>query len=502
MTNGTHYGYGYEAWNSWGGEHSGGGTSKGVTQQGHKVWSDDIGIVVLFDPKEKKVIESELVREAQKDWWERAAPHFQVVPPEEPDAPLPVMIVPRDRVKFRAGYVAFSACVYDAAKDYVEAWFGKRLHADDHEWTKYHPLCKDEGIPEEHAATIINQLVEPYGLGVIRIRWRAGSLLAHDDARAWIKALGCNPEAMLDHTTTNEDACKKLDLPPELADMFRFDFGENPLSPSILGETGWGNTGVQTGAGGGHSRYLSPRSYPRDWKLSIQLAPLAEITYITEPPNPEYVPRQGSLTWDLGDVLDKDDKPIKKATYTYDYRKYQTPKITSGKANVLEPGLTLFDGIGDQQRRSDYPIPPEPKSHDWELPCTSCGIVIDITEVAAEGLLMCFDCYQLGWQNLFCPTAGCGKSLGDQYAGPELLNCDPDRMLVACANPSCKQEISPPDNAPITTQMRAAALAWQGIDEAWRKLEPILDAEEEEEEADEEEINAQMPQGNSTRRSK
>lgn len=202
----------------------------------------------------------------------------------------------------------FNACTYNATEDYLKARFGRALHYTDKDWLAVHPYATDDGIPEAYTATAVHQLVEPYGLGVQRIRVRAGKMLMGDELRMWAAALMCNPFGLVDKQTTNADAAERLQMTPEAAAaLFRFEYHQDPLPCSVVGERGWAGTGtVQVGSGGGHARYLAPRAKANDWRVSIQLAPLAECVYHTPLALPAYVPRPGARILLLGKVTRPD----------------------------------------------------------------------------------------------------------------------------------------------------------------------------------------------------
>lgn len=302
----------YNEDDEWGGYHGygmGGYSSpKGMTgnnmNRSYSSTSNDAGVVVTTD-KEGKPAGRFTVTWSYRDWW-KCATHFY----GEKDGEC---FIPLDRCKFSYGTVSFNACVYQASEDYIQARWGRKLHYTDKNWLAEHPYATDGGIPTEFTPICVQALVEPYGMGVSRVRLKKGSLAAGAEMQKFMIALGCNPFAMVDHQTTNKEAAEKMGISEEEANkFFRFEFHDEALPGSIVGEGGWTSTnGVQTGSGGGHARYLAPRDRANNWLVSLQLAPLEQIEYMAPIVLPEYVPRKGAPTLLMSDVLQPDkDEPV------------------------------------------------------------------------------------------------------------------------------------------------------------------------------------------------
>lgn len=204
-------------------------------------------------------------------------------------------------------------CSFNATKEYLRSLFGITLSNSDEKWYENNALCEKEGLPLPYACTVLNDLVEPYGIGISRVRIHAG-LSTHADAPDWMACLGINPMAKTDSTFSN---AKFIDLmvqseidgaiaagKPLTADEikamqqqlwkhanenYRFEFHENPLRGCVLlyamGSKGTGNRAVNYASGHGHSEYFSPRcETPDRWKASIQFARKENITYKAVPP--------------------------------------------------------------------------------------------------------------------------------------------------------------------------------------------------------------------------
>jgi hypothetical protein len=215
------------------------------------------------------------------------------------------MRVPLSACTFSYGEPKFNACVFMATNDYMQARWGRKLDESDRRWLASHPLSTDNGVPQEYTATCVDQMVQPYGMRVSRVRLRKGSLVLGDSIMAWVQALGCNPFALADRATSNAEAAERMGIALEQANaLWRVEFSEDPFPCSIVGERGWTNTtGVSTGSFGGHARYLAPRALGGDWFISVQLDLDTNVSHLVPPPNPDYVPRTGAPTLLLSEIV-------------------------------------------------------------------------------------------------------------------------------------------------------------------------------------------------------
>lgn len=271
-------------------------TSYSGTTSSHSQSNTLAGVVVLLDAEGKRNGFTFKITQGWKDWW-RVASRFYVVEKDE-------MFIPASRVTLSYGKVSFNACVYQSSEDYIAARWGRKLHYTDREWLSEHPYATDGGVPSEYTPICVQALLEPYGMGVSRVRLRRGTLAAGPEMMKFMVALGCNPFAMADHTTTNKEAAEKLGITEKEAnDIFRFEFSDDALPGSVCCEKGYAQTGVATGSGGGHARYLAPRDKASNWVVSLQCAPLEQIDYNTPIELPEYIPRKGEPKLELEHVL-------------------------------------------------------------------------------------------------------------------------------------------------------------------------------------------------------
>lgn len=203
-----------------------------------------------------------------------------------------IVLLPLAAASFTVEKPKFKECVYTATKDLVESVLGRKLHFSDSEWLSLHPSATDDGIPQSSVVSAVHEMLEPYELGVYRVRLKAGHLHGSPDVAKWTRLLGCNPFGLVDRRTTNEEAAVKLGLTEEQAqEMFRLEYHTVPLKPSII---------CSGGDLGGHAAYLAPRAWTNpDWQVSIQVREVYRIQYADEVVNTVYEPRAGSRKLNL-----------------------------------------------------------------------------------------------------------------------------------------------------------------------------------------------------------
>jgi hypothetical protein len=254
--------------------------------------------------------------------------------------------IPEDHCDFEYKLPSFNACTFRACEDYLQARWGRKLHTTDQDWLAQHPLATDQGLPTAATPICLQGMLEPYGMGVSRVRVRKGLLLIGDELTKFAFALGCNPIGLQDNQTDNVQfsALTGGQVSPEEADrQFRFEFSDHALPGSIVGEIGWtSGGGVQAGALGGHARYLAPRAQPGNWQISIQLAPLEQIRYMVPIALPEYTPRRGDGTLLLGSItkLDGSLVAVKHQGWYYTPDEAADRKANPGKYTSSRPTTT------------------------------------------------------------------------------------------------------------------------------------------------------------------
>lgn len=383
--------------------------------------------------------------------------------------------VPSKHCSFTYDTPKFNACVYNASDDYLQGRWGVKLHSTDKDWLASHPLATDDGIPQADFVTCVHELVAPYDFKVNRVRVAAGSLLLGDHMLKWMGALGCNPFAMADRKTTNAEAAKKMNMTLEEANaLWRFEFHSDPLPGSIVGEKGWSNnasTGVKTGSFGGHARYLAPRAKSAyNWFGCIQLERSHLVSYLSEPPAVEYVPRKGeprlqvsSITDVNGDVIaqpksgsgydwtplsplipdeikalaDKSSKPSTPSTST------PVTPMTPQQSTALEPyrpgsrmheDPDLFTGTdGGKSPTSSV----KKGTDNGKNFCPSCTTHYDDGTEMHYGGLMCEFCHHQLWSmGLTCKKC---KHTFSPSNPPEPVGYDPGKHEVEWRCPACHE---------------------------------------------------------------
>lgn len=358
------------------------------------------------------------------------------------------IVVPIDRCEFTYAEPTFNACVYQGTQDYISARWGRKLDDSDRRWLAKHPLATDGGIPQEYTATAIQQLIQPYGMRISRIRIRAGSLVLGDHNMQWAQALGCNPMALADRRTSNADAAAAMGLDPAVADqLWRLEFSDRPLPGSIIGERGWTNTtGVSVGSLGGHARYLAPRAGSGDWFISIQLAPEHEVDYLIAPPDPEYIERKGAATLRVGSIVDPNGELIAvkdgakwrpwaeikagiPATPTPAVTTTTAPVVSAPAPAVSTPTLSSADEQFVRPRGST------------KFQCGMCGDKHDEMDRTYDrtDIDICIDCAEEAWHGVTCPEC---RHEADWNTIPYPLSIGDEAFDYQCQK--CKSEFTVP----------------------------------------------------------
>lgn len=184
-------------------------------------------------------------------------------------------------------------CVFDSTSDYLSAILGKRTHHTDKIYFNNHPLTVEHGTPMVYTARIIQEIVGPYGLRVCRIRANAGHPVEYD-LRDWMTYLGCNPIGAEDMQTTNAEFAAMTGQTLEAVNaQYGFEFGTEPLYPSVICEAHKSNQFVNHGVG--HASYLPPRGSSQNWWLSLQI----DASPWPYAPRPNYEPYQLAEAYDV-----------------------------------------------------------------------------------------------------------------------------------------------------------------------------------------------------------
>ena len=96
-------------------------------------------------------------------------------------------------------------CGLQATRDYLEAILGVKLSKEDKSFYEDHPLLEEDGLPTASTLRVVQEMVDPYGLRISRVRVQQGLHLT-GDLKLWRKILGVNPMALTDKDSTNLDA--------------------------------------------------------------------------------------------------------------------------------------------------------------------------------------------------------------------------------------------------------------------------------------------------------
>jgi len=386
-------------------------------------------VAVVWEDKSQQVF---TVPYDAKDWFELA----KAVWPVEGDT----VWIPFEHCLFTHETPVFNACVYTASGDYIQARWGRKLDDSDKRWLAAHPLATDNGIPQEYTATAVDQLVQPYGMRVSRIRIRRGSLVLGESTMGWLHALGCNPFALLDRQTTNAEAAAKIGIPVEQAnEIWRVEFHDQALPCSIVGERGWSNTSsVTTGSFGGHAKYLAPRAYAGDWFVSLQLDLESNVQHLVAPPNPEYIPRKGRPVLQLAGITGPDKKLIAEKRSGKWVGLGQAVDTASATTNVVvyTPPSPTQDALLPQLGEG-LPFPSEHDATQSSASvCVLCESPLGGDEDYADARL-CDLCVDDAWSGYFCVNCG------DKFAltgAPELVGFDPTSTTWVCG--ACHDEFT------------------------------------------------------------
>jgi hypothetical protein len=234
---------------------------------------------------------------------------------------VPVFVLGINQLRFREVIPTVQMCAYDAVRNYVEHWCGKVLDHNDQSFFKRHQWTDKDGIGLACMPTVIHQVVEPYGLGVSRIRFPVGLYSPLEDRDAWAASLGENP-LQISNPEFAEQMGQDVD---EVNEMFRMDYGELPYAPSVLA---YGDT---TKSGGGHVTYIGPRGRSREnWQISVCIEPLTGFKYkvplVLTPPTD----KASTLELEWNEIRDEEGKKIGPGT-TYNTKGASFNR--SGKGN-------------------------------------------------------------------------------------------------------------------------------------------------------------------------
>lgn len=156
-------------------------------------------------------------------------------------------------------------CLYTAVEEYVEKMLGIRFTYEDREFFEQHLLATSDGVPLPDTLRVAQELIDPYGLRISRVRLAPG-MPPRGDLAQWRSILGINPIALGDRQTSNAE----YQLQVKDTTDYAFEHSATALFPSVAcGSTS--DVTVVSGSGGGHALYVPPRRRANGAILSFQI---------------------------------------------------------------------------------------------------------------------------------------------------------------------------------------------------------------------------------------
>lgn len=370
-----------------------------------------------------------------------------------------IVDIPAKFAKITKVAPSFSSCTFDSTKDYLEAIWGRKLDASDKAWMGRHPKAEEMGVPQEYSPIAIAELVEPYNLRISRIRVSTNAFFTGEALDQWVLALGCNPFAVGDHATTNEVAAERLGITlADAAELWRFDFGDHPLAPSILGERQLATPQASLGKRGGHARYLAPRAGHGEWFISIQLAPKGEVSYVSDPVFPPYIPREDTITLMMFNTKGPNNVDLDSPSWYHQWKSLgfqpevvvsPPPSLPSGQADGGEASI-----VSDPNEQA-YMIEQVGRAHilDNQMSDQQCA---ECQEWLPEDLMLdgvkalCFGCYIDLWDGYVCGNKRCQLHYSKESGHiPLIIGVDATKdrdVLYGCPNPKCNEQFTLSDD--------------------------------------------------------
>jgi hypothetical protein len=189
------------------------------------------------------------------------------------------LTIKKEDARYSKTYRRVQTCVHDASKNFLEAILGKKMDSTDRDWYTNLAIVDESGAPHEKTLTVVQALLEPYGVGVSEVILPVGAV-CNEEQRMFMAALGCNPMAVSDRKTTNEEFFDMVG--GKNNGQYRFRFAESIHGPAVIAEQY--STAMAHATGGGHASYLPPRRRSSDFKLAFRLDLLERIGYQSSPP--------------------------------------------------------------------------------------------------------------------------------------------------------------------------------------------------------------------------
>jgi hypothetical protein len=111
---------------------------------------------------------------------------------------------------------------------------GMGLDRFDGDYFNRHGLVRSEGVPEQDTFRVVQELIEPYGLKISRIRVSKGSHV-RGDMLQWQNVLRVNPLGLSDQRLSNAEFAKVTGQPLRTVDKsFRFEYSDEAMRPAIM----------------------------------------------------------------------------------------------------------------------------------------------------------------------------------------------------------------------------------------------------------------------------
>lgn len=270
-------------------------------------------------------------------------------------------------------YRSVSKCAYMATEAYIKHNIGGQFDQDDSKWYDNHFLCTPNGLPQAHTLTVLQQLTEPYEIGISRVVVpRMGRIF--NEYKPFIHALGANPFFLTDNKTTNEEALIKL-FPDEalrnkhrdqLFSQWKFECRDEPLRKSVMMRI------FSDGPGhNGGSTYRGPRDNNKAdrWIFSIRFDKLSNIKYLKSIELPEYKEFEGFKEYDFDSIKDGDKRLIERGRKPFFFER-----------NWLDRKNDSLDVNSKAKDIEECPLCKQNPGRYWQMSkrtCIECGNPIE-----------------------------------------------------------------------------------------------------------------------------
>jgi len=254
-----------------------------------------------------------------------------------------------------------ACCAFNATNEFMKHWLGMSLDENDRKWYSSNSLVTPDGLPQINTFTVIQQLIEPYGVGIRSIQVPKNTRRFPEQV-SFISALGANPFFKLDGITTNAEAYERLfpaiaqkalglDTPLKKANhkketfaKWRFECVEIPS----LGAIAMKQFQLQSAGHNGGSNYYGPRAKFNvgegdQWLMAIKLDRLDNIDYLAAIELPKYKVYEGSKVYQWMSIKDNSGKTLSQIA---PYTSYSgNNKRNSNRAGGTNSGSGVFKSL-------------------------------------------------------------------------------------------------------------------------------------------------------------